>query len=293
MQNEARKGHLAMLVFSALVAGSFALGAKATPFMDPAALNALRFWLAAAVMAPMVLLRHGRPQRLIPPAPWRHFMLGALFAVYFVAMFEALKYTSAAAASAVFTLTPLLSAGFGWLLLRQRLTGRMALALAVGSLGAVWVIFRADLGALRALQVGKGEVIFLVGCVSYALYTPMVRRLNRGESAVQFTLPILTAGAIVLTIWGGPALMRTPLAQLPAIVWITIAYTATFASAVTFMLVQYATLRLPSAKVMAYTYLTPSWVILWSIALGQEAPPLLVLAGFGLCVVALLLLLRE
>ena len=35
-------------------------------------------------------------------------------------------------ASAVFTLTPLMAAGFGWLLLRQVLTARMALALAIG-----------------------------------------------------------------------------------------------------------------------------------------------------------------
>ena len=59
------------------------------------------------------------------------------------------------------------------------------------------------------------------------------------------------------------------------------------------MLLQFATLRLPSAKVMAYTYLTPSWVILWEIALGREAPQGMVLVGVGLSVVALLLLLKP
>ena len=39
----------------------------------------------------------------------------------------------------------------------------------------------------------------------------------------------------------------------------------------TFVLLQFATLRLPSAKVMAYTYLVPSWVILWELALGRAA----------------------
>jgi hypothetical protein len=57
--------------------------------------------------------------------------------------------------------------------------------------------------------------------------------------------------------------------------------------------VRIAAMRLPSAKVMAYTYLTPSWVILWEIALGKGAPPMLILVGIAMTVLALLLLLRD
>lgn len=44
---------------------------------------------------------------------------------------------------------------------------------------------------------------------------------------------------------------------------------------------------------MAYTYLTPSWVILWQIALGQPAPPAVILGGVGLTALALALLLKD
>jgi hypothetical protein len=50
---------------------------------------------------------------------------------------------------------------------------------------------------------------------------------------------------------------------------------------------------LMSSKVMAYTYLTPSWVILWEIAMGNPAPALLVLVGVGLTMVALWMLLKQ
>jgi drug/metabolite transporter (DMT)-like permease len=76
-------------------------------------------------------------------------------------------------------------------------------------------------------------------------------------------------------------------------VWITIGYTSVFATAITFVLLQYASLRLPSAKVMAYTYLTPSWVILWQVAFGHALPPVWVLAGVALTVVALWMLLKD
>jgi hypothetical protein len=44
---------------------------------------------------------------------------------------------------------------------------------------------------------------------------------------------------------------------------------------------------------MAYTYLVPSWVILWQIALGLERPGLAVLPGVGLTALALVLLLKD
>jgi drug/metabolite transporter (DMT)-like permease len=59
------------------------------------------------------------------------------------------------------------------------------------------------------------------------------------------------------------------------------------------VLLQYAALRLPSAKVMAYTYLVPAWVLLWEEAMGGGHPPALVLLGIALTAAALLLLLRP
>ncbi|MEP6066594.1 MAG: EamA family transporter, partial [Paracoccaceae bacterium] len=49
MSSQAR-GHLAMLAFSLLVAGSFALGAMAANDISPMALNAARFWIAGVVI---------------------------------------------------------------------------------------------------------------------------------------------------------------------------------------------------------------------------------------------------
>jgi drug/metabolite transporter (DMT)-like permease len=129
--------------------------------------------------------------------------------------------------------------------------------------------------------------------VAHAIYAPMVRRLNRGETAVVFTFGTLVAGFLWLLIWGGPAALQTEWTALPAIVWICLAYIAVAASAMTFVLLQYASLRLPSAKVMAYTYLVPSWVILWEMAMGHGAPPATVAIGVGLTVVALLLLIKD
>ncbi len=285
-------GHLAMLSFSALVAGSFSLGALAAPLISPAALTVVRFGLAGSLVGLAAWATSGVPRAAFA-APWRYLVLGGLLACYFVLMFEGLRTAAAVPTAAVFTLTPVMAAGFGWVLLGQVASWRMVLALALGAMGALWVIFRGDVGAMLALHVGRGEVVYFFGCIAHAIYAPMVRRLNRGESALVFTFGALLAGFVLLCLWGGPAVLATDWLALPAIVWICLAYVSVAASSMTFVLLQYASLRLPSAKVMAYTYLVPCWVILWELALGHAAPPLNVLAGVVLIVVALGLLLKD
>lgn len=286
------RGHLAMLAFSSLVAGSFSLGGLAAPFIDPGALAVVRFLLAGALVGAAAAATTGIP-RSTWVAPWRYLVLGVLMGTYFVLMFEGLKTAAPVSAAAVFTLTPLMAAGFGWLFLRQMMTPRMALALAIGGCGALWVIFRADLQALLGLRIGKGEVIYFVGCIAHAAYTPLIRKLNRGEPAIVFTFGMMLGGLVLLTIYAWPALLATDWAALPGIVWITLVYVAVAASAMTFVLLQYASLRLPAAKVMAYTYLVPSWVILWEIILHGAVPPGLVLVGVAMTMLALGLLLKE
>ncbi len=291
MSDQAR-GHLAMLVFSAMVAGSFSLGSIVANQIAPLAITAARFAIAAVVIGAAALMTTGL-SRSAAQAPWRYVILGGLFGTYFVLMFYGLQTAPPVSTSAVFTLTPVMSALAGWVLLRQVTTARMALALTIGAIGALWVIFQADWQAFRAFEVGTGEIIFFWGCAAHAIYTPMVRRLNRGEPAVVFTFGTLVAGCVMLTVFGWSDIWATDWANLPAIVWISLMYLAFFATAASFVLVQFAALRLPSAKVMAYTYLIPSWVILWEIALGQTTPAPLVMVGAVLTIVALLLLLKS
>jgi len=288
----AARGHLAMLAFSMLVAGSFSMGGMVANDIAPVALNAVRF-LMAALLVGLIGLASGTVRRGDRRAPWRYLILGALFATYFVTMFEGLKTAPPVSTAAMFTLTPVMSAGFGWLLLRQVTSRFMGVALAIGAAGAIWVIFRADMDALLAFQIGRGEAIFFWGVVAHAIYPVAVRGLNRGEHPIGMTFGMLVAGTLVLFLYGAGDLAATDWGGLPVMVWVVIGYTSVFAGAATFTLLPYAAMRLPSAKVMAYTYLVPSWVILWELALGNGAPRALVLAGVVLTIVSLVMLLKE
>src|SRR5690606_12804484 len=65
------RGHLAMLAFSALVAGSFSLGVLAAPEIDPGALSVVRFILAGVLVGAAAVATTGIP-RSAWVAPWRY-----------------------------------------------------------------------------------------------------------------------------------------------------------------------------------------------------------------------------
>lgn len=281
-----------MFSFAVLISGSFVLGGQAAPHIDPEAITAVRFLLAALVLG-LFVWRTGNWRPGVLSAPWRYLILGALQATYFVLMFRALQITDPVSTGAVFTLTPLMAAGFGWLFLRQISPPPVLFAFLVGALGALWVIFRGEIADMLAFNFGPGERIFLIGCACHAAFTPLSPKLRHGEPLPVYTLLCLVGASVLVCIYGSAAIAATDWLFLPAIVWVTIVYLAVFTTAITFFLVQFAAMRLPSGKVMAYGYLVPSFVIIWEGLSGRGWVSPVVWVGVAATILALLMLLRE
>jgi len=286
------QSHLAMLGFSVLVAGSFSLGSIIANDISPIALTAVRFILAAIVIG-IIAISTGSVTQAALKSPWRYLVLGGIFSVYFVLMFEGLKTATPVSTVAIFTLIPAVSAIAGFVILGQIVSSRIVVALIIGALGALWVIFRADIQLLSTFSIGRGELIFFVGCIAHAIMPILFRLLNRGENPLMVTFGLLISGAIILCIIGAREIIETDWIGLPTIVWVVIFYVSICASAITFVLLQFASMHLPATNVMAYTYLTPIWLLVWELFLGHSVPPLWVLGGVFLAVVSVTLLLKT
>ncbi len=290
--NRVFQSHIAMLGFSILIAGSFSLGSMVANDISPIALTAVRFVLAAFIVGSIALFS-GSIARKELTASWRYFVLGGTFSLYLILMFEGLKTASPVSAVAVFTLIPAMSCWLGFVILGQMVSGRTLLAVVIGATGSLWVVFRADFLALTMSSVGRGELIYFVGCVAHAFMPILFRGLNRGENPVMVTFGLLVSGALILCLFGAGEIIQTDWKGLPSLVWITIFYVAFFATAVTSVCLQFASMHLPVANVMAYTYLTPTWVLLWEILLGHDMPPFWIWGGVLLTAVSVIVLLRA
>ncbi|WP_258570775.1 DMT family transporter [Flavimaribacter sediminis] len=282
-------GHAAMILFAALVAWSFSLGSLAAPYLDPVALNAIRFLLGTVVMATIVLL--GLRRLSLPKeANWRFFVLGGLMSVYFVTMFVALKTASPLATGAIFTLTPLMSTGFGYLFLRQTTRPVVLVSILVAACGSVWVIFDGTLKAILTFDIGYTELLFLFGCMCHAAYAPLVKKFNRGEPILLTTFWTTAATFLVIFAYGFGEVFTTDWIALPLVAWIGIVYLATMTTAVTFFLIQFASVRLPASKVLTYGLMTPVFVILYEGMLGHGWANLPILAGAAVILAGLMVI---
>ena len=283
--------HALAFLMTVIISTSFPLGEHITHGLDPAVLMCIRFVLAVLLMAPIVAWREGLR---LPPARsfLRYFTLGALLAFFFWCMFEALRYTSALNTSAVFMIVPGLSALFGAVLVGERLGLHRLVALFLGMIGALWIIFRGDPARLINLEVNIGDGIFLAGCFGFSLYGPLIKRLHRDEPVLVLTFWTLVAAAIWLVAASNVKLWRTDWSAVEPVVLGGIVYLAILPTIVTFFLTQYTTLRLGATRVQAYGYGFPALVLLIDLAAGKPAPPLMTVPGLAIVLLASLVVQR-
>ena len=281
--------HAQMILARALTATSFPIGAAITHGLDPAMLTMVRFALASVLFAPIIYLRHG----LSLPKPRilaGYGAIGACLVVFFWCMFEALRTTTALNTAAIMTLVPGISAVYAAILIRERLGIYSIVAMACGFIGALWVVFRGDPDRLFSLVFNWGDLIFFVGCLSLGLYTPLVKRLHRQEPAAVMTFWVLLMGTVWLVLLNNRAIWLNDWTSIDSGVFAGIAYLAVFTTLISFFIAQHAALHIGPTRASSYSYLSPALVILIEVLAGKGMPPLVVLPGVGIILVATLVL---
>jgi drug/metabolite transporter (DMT)-like permease len=281
-----------MYVWAVLVSTSFPVGKAITHALDPLVLTFLRFVLASLLFGGLVLATGGT-RRPGPRDLLRYSAVALSMVVYFVLMFEALRTTDPVSTGALFTLVPLLSGVVGAVLLGEGMSRKRVAILSLGAAGAAWVVFDGSIDALRALRLDRGEKTFLVGTLSFAFYAPLIKRLHRGERAVVMAFWTVVAGAVLLGVVAAPRILATDWGAVPTKAFVGVAYLAALPTAVTFGIVQYASVRLPPSSTMAYTYLVPAFVtILHGLTTGAWPIPS-VWVGVGIVAMVTPLLRRS
>ena len=283
-------GHMAMLMFSLLVSGSFVLGSIIANLISPDLVTFLRFLIAFIAIA-ILILYQSKFCFLKYLSIGRSLILGALISIYFITMFEGLKTASSTSMAVVFTLTPLLAGFFDLIFSNRVMSKKVWITVVVAAIGALWIIFDGNIQNFINFKVGYGEKLFFIGCICHALYAALIPRFNNDEPAIVQTFGTLISGIIILGLLSNKEVIYYSWIDFPVIVLLTILYLAIFATAASFFLIQYSAVRLSSIKVMAYTYAVPIWVVLLQIIFLQQLPNTITFIGAFVILVSLLILL--
>jgi len=281
-----------MLLFSMLIAGSFSFGRLIAGDIDPIALTTMRFVLAALILGVYLVVTR-KFHILDYRRPWRFFVLGGFFGAYFVLMFFALRLSSSLSLSVIFTTMPLMAALLDRLFFRRASSATVWTALMIGAVGACWVVFDGSWTALTTLSIGLGEILFFAATFSHATYAVLIPRMRLDEEIFATGFGVALSATVILMVIFWSRVAETDWIGLSLQVWSTLIYLVVMATVLTLGLITFAASKLPSAKVTAYTYLTPFWVVLLDSILGQELPALIVLFGGIPISLALMVLFLE
>ena len=292
MTDPKTNAHGLMLLTIILAASSFPVGAAITNELPPAVMMFVRFLLAAILFAPYVFIKNG----LVFPSSKKiiHYtILSIPLVVFFWSMFESLRYTSVTNTGALYTLVPAITAVYALFINREITNKFRSLGLFLGTLGALWIVFRGDYGALIGLKLNYGDFIFILGCLFLGLYNPLVKKFYSGEPMEIMTFWVLFLGSGLLLIISAESILSIEWHNIERNVYGGILYLSLFSTLITFFLLQLCIVKIGATKVAAYGFLTPIFVILISISVGMDEFELITLPGMLLIIIAMFIIQKK
>jgi drug/metabolite transporter (DMT)-like permease len=220
-----------LLAGSMTLVGTYvALSKPLTAAMPVFLLAFLRFAIAALAMIPWTA--RGPAEPALSRTEHRLFFVMSFFGnfLFSICMLYGISLTTATAAGVILATLPAVVALLSWLLLREPLTGRglLAIALAVGGI-ALLQFTRHDDGAARG-AVLLGNLLMFGAVVCEATYVIVAKRLAATRTPLRVSALVNLWGLVLITPFGLVQLARFDLGTVALPLWALLVFYALAAS---------------------------------------------------------------
>ncbi len=232
---------------------------------------------------------------LLPVAVWRyrdHFsritrrdlvfatLSGVALALHFATWFESLEWTSVAASVTLVQAQPVFVALGAWLLLRERVTRRMALGIAIAVAGMAAMSF-GDLlgGVLVGPRPLYGNGLALFGAVMAAAYVLAGRSLRQRVALVPYV--VVVYGVCTLTLFALVTVEGHALVDYPAREWALFVGLAVGPGLFGHTVINWALAHLESSVVSVSLLGEPVGATILALVLLAEVPTAYTILGGG------------
>ena len=220
-----------------------------------------------------------RPQR-VDPSDLLRLALCALLGVALnqLMFFHGLMRTTPINSSIIMVATPVLVLVLSALLLRERVTWSKVWGIALGTAGALTLIFaKADNGASGASALG--DLLILVNATSYGLFLVMVKPLMRKYDAVTVMAWCFLFGLVMVAPFGWSDINAVQWSMLTAPIWASLAFVVVMVTFVAYLLNTWAIGVVEPSVVGSYIYMQPLLAMLFSWLFIQVGPERLGIHG--------------
>jgi len=246
--------------------------------VGPEATNLWRFLFALPILGAWALA--SRPRANLRQTGWLLFA-GVLFGIEVSLWGAAVVHTTVTNATLLANLTPVFAAGFGWLLLRERLSAPILVGIAVALGGAVLLaLSHANAGAARSdLSADHlfGDALGFSAAIGYAGYLLVVRALGKdvGVGGVMFWATLTAA----MVSFAASASLHEQMLPHSMNGWLLLAALGLIVQVAGQGLIAYGVARLPIAMSTVLLWMQPLVAAVLSWIMFGEALTALALVG--------------
>ncbi len=263
-------------------AGNAIVGRLAAGHIPPVTLAFLRWFFAFLLLLPFAwkhLVRDWRQIRKALP-------LMIVISVTGIGAFNTLQYWSLEYTQALNTLllqsaAPLIVAVWSLILLGVRLTLAQASGVLLSLAGVLVILLHGDITTLSAISFNKGDLIFTVALIIFALYSVLTlkRPPMHGLSFATFTFGAGAATLVPLLIW---ELHARPVMALDGPNLLTLFYVAVFPSIVAYLCLNRGVQLIGANRAAPFFHVVPVFGSVMAIVFLGEHPELFHIVGFAL-----------
>ena len=269
----------AVLLLQSLMASGTHLVAKVVVnAIDAPTLTLVRCLVSVLGMGVLLLLSGGWPS--IRKEDYRAVALLSLLAIPVNQFFflYGIRFTTAANAALLYATTPALVLVLSRVFLRERMTTRKIVGVALAFFGVLLVI--TERGPETGMQYLYGNVIVFIAVIAWSSYTAYGKRLIATYGPIGASSVTLIVGTGMFIPIGILPALEFPYETLTTANWLQILYLGLVTSVLAYLLWYYALARLEAGKVALFTNLQPILTTALAVLLlGQQLTVMFALGG--------------
>ncbi|MEW5765947.1 MAG: DMT family transporter [Acidobacteriota bacterium] len=268
-------------IFPLVWAGSFIAGKWAIRDFPPEVVAFLRFTIASAALLPFAFRRPSAPGAWAPRRLLVLFLLGltGIFG-YHVLFYYSLKYTTAGNSSLIIATDSLMTVLLAVAFLKERMTWRKGLGIALGFAGVVWIVSDGALRVLLSRGPNLGDLLAFGAALAWAAYSVLSKPVAHLYASLDLSWITWAVGALLLS----PSLLAdgavSSLASASLLGWACVLYMALAATGLGYFVYLKGIKEIGAAATAKYIFLVPVYVLVLAFFfLGEPVPLHKVLAA--------------
>lgn len=291
----ARPADYARLVaVPAIWGGTFVAGKIVVASLTPLMGSFARYVVACAALLVAAFVLEGGLPRLSGRQWMATFVLG-LFGVFAYNLFfmGALAKLPASRAALIIALNPAITIAISSVVLKEKLSARRWIGVAVALLGVAIVVSKGDFRTFTGGGVGVGELFMFGAVTSWALYTILGRKVLGGLSPLAATNYAALWGTLLLGLVAAPAFDTLHPTQFDWRMTLSLLYLGILGTAVAFVWYYMSVKKVGASTTSIFNNLVPVFGVAISVLLLGEQLLISMLVGGAVTILGVLMVSRA